>query len=198
MNTTLLAKQELRRALLATRRQLTRMQAISAAEAVATRLRSLPEWQRATRIGGYRAVGGEIPLTPLCDAAAGTAKIFYYPKIQRLGAGLMWYLPLGGKPLVANRYGIPEPNMPVHQAIRPSQLDIILLPLVAFDLTGHRLGMGGGYYDRLLAGFPATARPLTIGLAHEFQAVDSLPVAHWDHPLDWVITPRRCHDFRSG
>jgi 5-formyltetrahydrofolate cyclo-ligase len=66
-------------------------------------------------------------------------------------------------------------------------LDVVLLPLVAFDAHGHRLGMGGGYYD---ASFAAQPHALRIGLAHTVQFCAALPVRDWDVPLDAVLTER--------
>ncbi len=74
-----------------------------------------------------------------------------------------------------------------------SQLDIIFTPLVAFDATGQRLGMGGGFYDRTLQdweiAYAQQRGPYPIGLAHDCQRVDVLPVQDWDVPLPEIITP---------
>jgi len=74
---------------------------------------------------------------------------------------------------------------------KPHALDLILLPLVAFDKSGHRLGMGGGYYDRTLA-FLAHRRlwrkPHLLGTAYQFQQLETLPTQPWDIPLDGIAT----------
>ncbi len=98
-------------------------------------------------------------------------------------------------PLVANRFGIPEPA-PGAPHVAPLSVDLLLMPLVAFDCFGVRLGMGVGYYDRYLGRLPATMRPRLIGLAHETQrSLDPLPFAEWDVPLDGVITEQGWHTF---
>lgn len=99
--------------------------------------------------------------------------------------------------LTANRYGIPEPH---DQAPRcaVADLDIIILPLVAWDRQGGRLGMGGGYYDRTLAGVRG---PLLVGLSHAQQEVPQVPRDDWDVPLDFVVTENALHQCgadRSG
>ena len=66
--------------------------------------------------------------------------------------------------------------------------DILLVPLVAFDPRGYRLGMGGGFYDRTIAALKASKSIVTIGLAYTAQAVDELPVDQFDQCLDWIIT----------
>ena len=95
----------------------------------------------------------------------------------------------------AGSFGIDEP---INGAPLPlSQHDVVLVPLVAFDETGQRLGQGGGFYDRAIAAAGAS-RPLLIGVAHAFQQVRSVPVEAWDMPLDAVVTEERVHEFRVG
>ena len=91
-------------------------------------------------------------------------------------------------PLIANRFGILEPA-PGAPRVSPLAVHVLLVPLVAFDVYGVRLGMGAGYYDRYLGRIPPAMRPRLIGLAHEAQrSVDPLPFAEWDVPLDGVVT----------
>lgn len=96
--------------------------------------------------------------------------------------------------LVANRFGIKEPSPSGATFLCPGQLDLILLPLTGFDLIGGRLGMGGGFYDRMLA--DAEERPMLIGLAHECQKVDKIPTESWDVPLCAIATDR--HFYTIG
>jgi 5-formyltetrahydrofolate cyclo-ligase len=95
-------------------------------------------------------------------------------------------------PLRRNRYGIAEPVV----LKRPPRLDLILLPLVAFDAQGRRLGMGGGYYDRLLQRARASRRPLRVGHAFGAQQVAAVPVAAHDVRLDAVVTEQGLRRFR--
>lgn len=101
-----------------------------------------------------------------------------------------------GAPLRPNRYGIPEPANHRHM-LTGCELDLVIVPLVAFDRHGHRLGMGGGYYDRTFA--PCrnhSRRPLLIGWAHALQEVPELPARPWDIPLDGVVTEQGIRRFR--
>ncbi len=98
-----------------------------------------------------------------------------------------------------NQYGIAEP---VAGAIcAPDDLNWVMMPLVGFSAAGGRLGMGGGFYDRAFASRRSASGsdgPALVGVGYGFQEVDSLPVQHWDVPLDAVITDRgthRCRDF---
>jgi 5-formyltetrahydrofolate cyclo-ligase len=94
-------------------------------------------------------------------------------------------------PLVKNRYGIDEPAYAPATVMRAAMLDIVLLPLVGFDLEGNRLGMGKGYYDRTFAASRTRWRcPKLLGIAHGLQEVAQLPRAAWDVPLDGIVTER--------
>lgn len=93
-------------------------------------------------------------------------------------------------PMQANIYGIAEPIATTNNTISLQEIDLIFTPLVAFDRTGNRLGMGGGYYDRSLA--PIKKEKLNtkiIGLAHNTQQAEKLPVDGWDIPLHGIVTP---------
>lgn len=91
-----------------------------------------------------------------------------------------------------NRFGILEPAA-IGAPMPAKQFDVVLVPLVAFDRAGNRLGMGAGFYDRAMAfrlNNPKTLRPLLVGLAHHFQEVNSLNAQAWDVPLDVILTDR--------
>lgn len=97
--------------------------------------------------------------------------------------------------LVTNQWRIPEPYPITSKKIRPEEIDIVLVPLLAFDRKGYRVGYGGGYYDRFL---PQT-RPncIKMGLS-VFEAVDEIEdVNQHDIPLDLCITPRHMYEFRN-
>lgn len=88
-----------------------------------------------------------------------------------------------------NQYGILEPKPKDASQLIPSwQLDLVLLPLVGVDNQGHRLGMGGGFYDRTFAFKNNQKKPCLIGLAYEMQCVNSIPFDHHDIPLDGLAT----------
>ena len=98
--------------------------------------------------------------------------------------------------MLVNRFGIPEPMLTKNNLCPLSQIDLIFTPLVAFDSSGNRLGMGGGFYDRTLA--PIKRDQLTtqlIGLAHNCQQVDALSQDSWDIPLNGIVTPTEFFDI---
>ena len=94
-----------------------------------------------------------------------------------------------GDPLVTNRYGIPEPDIEPDAALSASEMALLVLPLVGFDAQGHRLGMGGGWYDRSLAfRKQPTASPLLVGAGFDCQRVDAITPQAWDVRLDAVCS----------
>lgn len=151
---------------------------------------------RARTIGLYMANDGELDLTPLIARLDAAGKRLALPVIRSApgrASVLEFYRYERDRPLVTNRYGIAEPA-PGARYLPLPQIDLLLMPLVAFDRHGTRLGMGAGYYDRLLAGTGPTLRPLLVGVAHEVQrSTTPLPAADWDVPLDGVLTERGWH-----
>ncbi|MDP2636022.1 MULTISPECIES: 5-formyltetrahydrofolate cyclo-ligase [unclassified Pseudoalteromonas] len=100
-------------------------------------------------------------------------------------------------PMRANHYAILEPKLNCSQICPLQDLDYLLMPLVAFDSHGNRLGMGGGFYDKTLARYHNEnwQKPQLIGLAHQCQHVESLPVEPWDVPLNFIITPHKIYHW---
>jgi 5-formyltetrahydrofolate cyclo-ligase len=95
--------------------------------------------------------------------------------------------------LEANRYGIPEPKLRVHEA-NPKSIDVVIVPLLICDVNGHRLGYGKGFYDRFLS--ECRADVLKIGLNY-FEPISQIPAEDTDIPLDFLITPTTCHAFKQ-
>lgn len=162
-----------------------------AAEASLTRhlleldeLESSADDDRPRRMALYLSTDGEVDLSGAADEVAGRGWQVLLPVIGP--ARSMSFAPWSpGSPLVANRYGIPEPAHGVGDLVPAQELDVVVLPCVAVDRSGHRLGFGAGYYDRALAEAAATQR---IGVAFEVQVVDRIDPAPWDVPLDVVVT----------
>jgi 5-formyltetrahydrofolate cyclo-ligase len=161
--------------------------------------RDLP-YQRARRIAAYWPADGELDPRPLIRQAHRRGKAVYLPVLRRgLGgraAKLRFVRFLPGTGMRANRFGIPEPTSKGRH-IRPARhLDVLLVPLVGFDSTGNRIGMGGGYYDRTLSFLNERRqwrRPRLIGIAHECQRVATIEPRAWDVPLQTVATERRLY-----
>lgn len=193
---TLRQRRELRRRFRRLRRSLdARTQADHAGAAARHFFTSSLPWHTRT-VGLYVANDGELDATPLLERLPGMRKRVALPVVNR-GGGLTFYRYRPGAELIVNRYGILEPA-PGADFVHPLALDLLLMPLVAFDDHGMRLGMGAGYYDRYLARIPPRMRPLLVGLAHEVQRCpEPLPAASWDVPLDGVITEAGWQRFHT-
>lgn len=102
--------------------------------------------------------------------------------------------------MVDGQFDIPVPAHDPAELISPSALDLVLVPLVAFDARGNRMGMGGGFYDRSFDFChpdrynPGQARPVLVGVAHEFQRVEALQPETWDVPMQVIITDQAIHE----
>ncbi|MCY4467099.1 MAG: 5-formyltetrahydrofolate cyclo-ligase [Thiotrichales bacterium] len=184
-------RRALRREMRRRRRALSVSERRSAARALSSRLAGSRWFVNSRTIAVYLSNDGEIDLFPLVRRAWAMGKRTYLP---RLFGPRLWFLPFHAQSdLAANRFSIPEPAEPARRRIRPMFIDLVLFPLVAFDASGNRLGMGAGFYDKT---FEAVRRrtvwqgPRRIGVAYEMQRVDSLPAAHWDVPLDAIVTER--------
>ena len=170
------------------RRTLSPQDQSAAARTVAIHFARIPGWPTARRIALYLASDGEIDTAPLsADCRAAKKQLFLTVIGEKNLMEFAEWKP--GSELATNRYGIPEPPRSA-QRCTAAALDIIVLPLVAWDRTGGRLGMGGGYYDRALAGVNG---PLLVGLAHAVQQVPQVPRDEWDIPLDYVVTDSALH-----
>jgi len=162
---------------------------MAAAEAVATQLLAHPKFPAEGYIAGYWATGGEVPLHVLQMRLRET-HVWCLPCIQP-DRSLRFAPWRPGDPLVSNRYGIPEPELAFASLLSPRDMALVVLPLLGFTRDGHRLGMGGGFYDRSF-GFrhEETAPPWLVGAAYSFQQVDMLALQEWDVPLDAIATEK--------
>lgn len=177
----------LRRVLRERRRALPAPERIAAADALAARLLALPFAPQSGHAAGYWAMDGEIALHAWQLRLPRTVR-YCLPVLHE--DGQLRFAPWKpGEPLRANRHGIPEPDVAEASLLRADQLDFAVVPLVAFDVRGHRLGMGGGWYDRSFA-FRRThaAPPYLAGAAFSLQRVEAIAAEPWDVPLDAVCT----------
>ncbi|MFA6699414.1 MAG: 5-formyltetrahydrofolate cyclo-ligase [Thiomicrospira sp.] len=144
--------------------------------------------QRAWRIALFLSQDGELDTQGLIQALWRRRRQLWLPVIQRGGRmRFAQYQP--HSPMSVNRFGIAEPRAALKALAQPQYFDVVFVPLVGFDGQGHRLGMGGGFYDRSFAfRRQVSHRPLLIGWAHSCQQVDALPFQPWDVNLDAVVT----------
>jgi 5-formyltetrahydrofolate cyclo-ligase len=155
--------------------------AVRAGQALAHFL-DLSEWRAARCVALYAPVRGEIDTRPLDDALTGRGLVCVYPRIG--GEPVLSFARAAPVALLVGRHGIPAPADELPE-VALSDIDVIVVPGLAFDLSGARLGFGGGYYDRTLA---AATRALRVGFAFEFQVVPAVPVHAGDEHVDIVVT----------
>ena len=163
---------------------------IAAADGVMRSLEQLPEFMVDPNVAGYWAVRGEVPLNLAVARLSSRGQHYFLPVLDESAPRLLGFAEyVAGGALAANRFGIPEPCD--REILPAAQMDVVLLPLLAFDVRGNRLGTGGGWYDTTFAFLrdqARPARPLLVGVGYAFQQVDALPAENWDVPLDCIAT----------
>lgn len=195
----LLSRQQLRRQALHQRRRLTFFQQQSAGRALCRRIAGFPPYRQARYICLYMSVASEISTAALLRMAERDGKRCYVPVLHPWQPHTMAFvLYKASKRLRRNRWGIAEPALGLQNQLAADQFDLVMMPLLAFDQQGRRLGMGQGFYDRAFAFRRDTrCKPLLLGLAHECQqTLQPLPAQPWDVDMDAVATPLRITRFR--
>ncbi|MEI8634096.1 5-formyltetrahydrofolate cyclo-ligase [Vibrio sp. PP-XX7] len=181
------------------RQQLTTTFQNNAAQQLISQCAQLTELSSSTQIAIYLPADGELNTRPLIEWFWQTEKSVYLPVLHPFSPGHLLFIHYDDQtPMTHNRYGIEEPRLNKERIIPTESLDLIFTPLVGFDSSGQRLGMGGGYYDRTLARWFQTGQGgKPIGLAHDCQFVEKLPVASWDIPLPTIVTPSQIWSWES-
>lgn len=137
-----------------------------------------------SRVALYLSNDGEISPSIFCQYLWHKGIATYLPKLD--GETLLFAHYTENATWESNRFGIPEPIDKT--PLSGLDMTLVLLPLVGFDPSGGRLGMGGGFYDKTFASRKEGLPPTLVGLAHSCQEVDMLPLADWDVPLDAIAT----------
>ncbi|MGP1944671.1 MAG: 5-formyltetrahydrofolate cyclo-ligase [Arsenophonus sp. ET-KM2-MAG3] len=184
-------QQEIRKEMRLKRKQLSQTKQIIAANQI---LFTILEHQRiyvANNIAIFFSFDGEINTQLLIEYLWKKNKKIYLPVLNTLNHHHLLFLRYcSSTQLIKNTFNINEPTINPINIIPMKQLDILFVPLVAFDKQGKRLGMGGGFYDRLLANWQKK-HFYPIGLAHDCQLVDDIQVTPWDISLPEIITPSK-------
>lgn len=192
----------LRKQMRARRRALSVAERHTCARQLVRRVTALKVFSHAHHIAAYLAVDGEMDPAPLLERAWELSKQVYLPVLAGIPAVHLLFAPYHRhSAMQPNRFGILEPVVPAGELLPPQRLDLVLTPLVAFDSSGTRLGMGGGFYDRSFAfrNNPAhLPRPLLLGLAYEWQKLAELPRQDWDIPLDGIVTEQAVYSIPGG
>ena len=161
-------------------------------------LRHSRQFKSAQKIGLYLHAFGEVHTRKIIQFCFQKNKQVYLPMICNMNQNLMW-VKISSSQYLNKRFshhplGMKEPMASRGQHV--STLDLLIMPLLACDHLGTRIGMGGGFYDRTLASAPH--RPFRLGLAHTFQYIDqTLPRQKWDQPIHGLLTPKKFYIFKS-
>ena len=173
------------RALLSQRREaLSAAAQQEASQKIVHQIMAWSVYQKAQHVGLYVSLGREIDLKVLWQHAMQAGKQCYFPRM-RAHHQLAFVPVMQDTPFYQNRYGIWEPQVACSHEV--NQLDLLLLPLVGFDEKGHRLGRGGGYYDRWLSQAEVKWR---VGVAYASQAWPEITTESTDVPLAYIITEK--------
>jgi len=183
------AKSNLRQQLRSLRNGLTGAQRKAHDEAIGRHLLELVSTHHAGLIAGYWPFNGEPDIIPSCRHLMTQGCGLALPVIKGENAHLMdFHEWREDTVLAANRYGILEP---LDTGLLPvSSFDMLLMPLVGYDRSGNRLGMGAGYYDRCLVSIRDLETPLRVGVAYSVQEMEPVEEAEWDIPLHGVLNER--------
>jgi len=183
------------------RRSVTGRVARRAAQRIAGALCASGLLTRCQHVAGYLCNDGEPDLGPVFQRLFTLGKQTYLPVVTGTARPLAFYPYRPDSPLRPNRYGILEPVGTPGDARSARSIDLVLVPLVAFDATGNRLGMGGGFYDRTFAYLHtgmAWRRPCLVGVAYQCQRYRQLPTEAWDIPLQAIVTEAGTMRFTRG
>ncbi|MER7787674.1 5-formyltetrahydrofolate cyclo-ligase [Streptomyces sp. NPDC097640] len=192
------SKPELRRSLLAVRARLTADDIADARSRLACRALELPELAEARTVAAYVSIGGEPGTEGLREALRARGVRVLLPVLME-DNDLDWGRDEGPGRLVRARRGLLEPEGPRLGPEAVTGADVVLLPGLAVDRRGVRLGRGGGSYDRVLARLDrAGARPALVVLLYDGEVLDDVPGEAHDRPVHAAITPSAVHRFRAA
>jgi 5-formyltetrahydrofolate cyclo-ligase len=183
--TKLKAKKELRAQALARRQKAFELHGQEASRKIAAHGLDFISANGGLIVSGFAAINDEINPAPLMTWLQAEGFRLALPVMQGRGKPLLMRAWTPGDAMKAAAWGIAEP-LDDKPALDP---DILLVPLLAFDVRGYRLGYGGGFYDRTLQRLRKLKPVVAVGLAYDELRVDAVPVESYDERLDWVLTP---------
>jgi len=178
-------KQEIRKKILVLRNGMTQDEIAAKSGEIVRRLLELPEIRESSTLMVYLSFGSEVQTDGILRWAWGKGKRIVVPRCRPDEKGLRPCLLSGFSELETGHYGIREPKAEQVRAVPAGEIDVVLVPAVAFDRRGFRAGYGGGYYDRFL---PEAPRAVRIGAAFTCQMVGRIPTGPHDIPVDRIVT----------
>jgi len=191
------AKSELRNRIRRRRAALDGADRLRLDAAINARLLEFVSRTRPRSVAAYLAFDGEPDLAPALGALEGSGVRLAVPVLTAAAgrAEMSFRQWSSSVPMRPNRFGIREPQDSAEVAV--GELDLALIPLVAWDAAGGRLGMGSSFYDRLFQPYTQGGGPLRMGVGYRVQQVEPVPVEPWDIRLHWMLTEDGCLDCRE-
>ncbi|MBE3596881.1 MAG: 5-formyltetrahydrofolate cyclo-ligase [Hydrogenibacillus sp.] len=153
---------------------------------IVERLLETPEYARARVIAAYMPLPGEVDIRPLFERARRAGRSILLPRVERSGSSLVFYPFTDSSALIQGKLGIWEPDPSRVEPAEPSSIDLVIVPGLAFDRRGYRLGYGGGYYDRTLS---LLVRSVRMAVAFSWQVLDFIPHDAHDERVSVIVTP---------
>ena len=166
----------------------------STSKLIVEKIQSFEFSKELTKIGIYYPVKNEVDVHQLCEILWQENRQVFLPIIEK--KKLLFGEYRNTSNLKNNRFKIPEPIVGLESQISAFELDLIFMPLVAFDPMGNRIGMGGGFYDRTLDNKQLDndlKKPILVGVAYEFQKQNQIQPNPWDIPLDMIFTESKIY-----
>lgn len=194
-------KSKIRKGVLKKRITLTEKEIIEKSLLIKEKLFNLEEFKKAGLIMFYSSFKNEVETGEMIEEAIALGKKIALPKTSRQD-GIKPYLIFNlKKDLVPGLFGIPEPKAEAKREVNPEEIDMVIVPGIAFDRYGHRIGFGQGFYDCFLRSISprigtleGQSRPFCVGLGFDFQIVDAIPADIYDERVDMVITESRIYE----
>ena len=191
------SKGEIRQRALRARRSLSQEELAGLSEMVERNLVSMPEFKNAGTIATYVSKGDEVRTNSVIERAWGLGKRVVVPRVEN-SKRLRFFQVNSWDEFSPGSFGVLEPTQreaPAAEAVPLNACDAVLVPLVAWDERGNRVGYGKGFFDAELR---SATSPTSIGLGLEVQRVEAVPVDRWDAPLDMIVTEARVLRFKTG
>lgn len=189
-------KEQLRKQYKQLRQQLSQEQVVQCSNQIASALFQTPFWKNSRVIMLYLSFQNEVDTHAIYQQGWTEGKTMLIPICSPQSTTMQMSCISSLQQLVNNRYGIGELPSEAQQIISPNQIDLCLIPGIAFDLAGNRLGFGAGYYDRYLPKVNPQAK--RIALAYECQISSTrLPVTAYDLPMDYILTEKNLYQIKN-
>jgi len=179
-----LEKDQLRKQMMKKRSSLSKKEKKIKDQSIYNQVVNDEDYNTADSVFLFLSFGSEIDTKKIIQDALDHSKKVFLPKV--VGENLELFEVEDFENLERSKYGILEPNENC-QAIRNCSLDFILMPGLAFDQSGGRVGYGGGFYDRYISSLPNYEKIPKVAIAYDFQIVDEVPMSRYDIPVDRII-----------